>query len=118
MTARNLSFSIDEKSLLANWTDEWLSLTGVKDCLVERPVMLSVKVRLSQLTVILISIRKSEPRILSLTSAIKNVKRNILRNEGIEIDNDNLQKLFTEPPLTVLGFITEGGMKFVLTKLA
>ena len=79
--------------------------------------MLSVKVRLSQLTVILNSFRKSKPKILSLTSAIKKVKGNALRKVRIEIDNEILPKILIESPLTFLGFVTVGVKKFVLTKL-
>ena len=91
MIALSLSFLIEEKLSLTTWTDKWLLSTGVKDCLLERPVKLSIK--LSQLTVVLNSFRKSKPRILSLTSAKKNVKGNVRRKEGIEIDNDILPKI-------------------------
>ena len=91
--------------------------TGVTDCLVERPVKLSIKVRLSQVTVILNSFRKSKPRILSLTSATKNVKGNVRRKEGIEIDKDILPKILIASPLIVLSFVTIGVPKFVLIKL-
>ena len=91
--------------------------SDVKDCLSERPVKLSIKVRLSQLTVILNSYRKSKPRKLSLTSATKNVKRNVHRKEGIKIDNDILPKILIASPLTVLSFVTVGVTKFVLIKL-
>ena len=91
--------------------------TVVKDCLVERPVKLSIKVRLSQLTVILNSFRKSKPRILSLTSATKNVKGNVRRKEGIEIDNNILPKILIASPLTVLSFVTVVVTKFVLINL-
>ena len=79
--------------------------------------MLSVKVRLSLLTVILNSFRKSQPSILSSTSAIKNVKGNVLRIEGIEIDSNILSKILFESPLFVLSFVTVGVTKFFLTKL-
>ena len=79
--------------------------------------MLSVKKRLSQLIVILNSFRKSKPRILSLTSAKKNVNGNVLRKEGIEIDNGILPKIFIESPLTALRFVTVGVTKFLLTKV-
>ena len=115
--ALSLSFLIEEKSFLTTWTDKWLLSTGVKDCLVERTVKLSIKVRLSQLTVILNSFRKSKPRILSLTSATKNVKGNVRRKEEIEIDNDILPKILIASPLTVLSFVTVGVTKFVLIKL-
>ena len=91
--------------------------TGVKDCLAERPVKLSIKVRLSQLTVNLNSFRKSKPRISSLTSATKNVKGNVRHKEGIEIDNDILPKILIASPLTVLSFVTVGVTKIVLIKL-
>ena len=112
MIVFSLSFSIDKKSWLTTWTDKLLSSTGVKDCFVESLVMLSVKVGISQLTVIWISFRNSKPRILSLTSAIKNVKENILRKEGIEIDNDILPKISIESPLIVLSFVTVGVRRF------
>ena len=91
--------------------------TGVIDCLVERPVKFSIKVRLSQLTVILNSFRKYKPRILSLTSATKNVKGKVRRKDGIEIDNDILPKILFASPLTVLNFVTVGVTKIVLIKL-
>ena len=73
--------------------------------------------RFSQLTVILNSFRKSKPRILSLTSATKNVKGNVRRKEGIEIDNDILPIILIASPLTVLTFVTVGVTKFVLINI-
>ena len=104
------------QSFLTTWTDKWLLSTGVKDCLVERRVKLSIKVRLSQLTVFLNSFRKSKPRILSLASATKNEKGKDRRKKGIQIDSDILPKILIASPLTVLSFVTVVVTKFVLIK--
>ena len=115
--ALSLSFSIDKKSLLTTWTDKRLFSTGVKGCLVERPVMLSVKLRLSQFKVFSNSFRKSRPRIFSLASVLKNVKGDVLRKKKFEIDIDILPKILIGSSLTVLSFLTVSVTIFVLTKL-
>ena len=51
-----------------------------------------------------------------MTSAIKNVKANVLRKEGIKINNEILPKNLIEFPLSVLSLVTVGVMKFALTK--
>ena len=117
ITALSLSFSTDKKSLLTTWTDKWLFSTGAIRCLVERPVMLSVKLRLSQFKVFSNSFRKSRPRISSLASVIKNVKGDVRRKEKIKIDMDILAKILIGSPLTVPSFLTVSVTKFVLTKL-
>ena len=63
------------------------------------------------------SFRNSQPRIWSLTSAIKNEKGIVPRKEGIEIYNDLLPKILLASSLTVLSYVTVGVTKFVLTKL-